>query len=219
MLEDLDLVWYEEPVLADDLRAWRRWRASIKIPVATGENHYTRYEFKRAVRAQGRALSHARRVPRQRLQRDAEDRPPRRRPRRAVSPHVVHEISLQVCGALPNGFLVEYMDWAPPDLFDDLPEVRGRLVPHARAPRPRPDADPGRAQEVQGRLSRRRRWLYGLSRQSRSAITPTARSTASAASRIMSSRKRRPTIWTPTGWPSFSFAGTMAAGRPMKFMA
>ncbi len=55
--------------------------------------------------------------------------------------------------------------------------------------------------------------------QSRSAITPTARSTASAASRIMSSRKRRPTIWTPTGWPLFSLAGTTAAGRPMKFMA
>ena len=36
----------------------------------------------------------------------------------AVSPHVVHELSLQVAGALPNGFLVEYMDWAPDDLFE-----------------------------------------------------------------------------------------------------
>ena len=39
----------------------------------------------------------------------------------AVSPHVVHELSLQVVGALPNGFLVEFMDWAPPDLFVELP--------------------------------------------------------------------------------------------------
>jgi len=38
-----------------------------------------------------------------------------------VSPHVVHELSLQVVGALPNGFLVEFMDWTPPDLFVELP--------------------------------------------------------------------------------------------------
>src|SRR5206468_12090132 len=36
------------------------------------------------------------------------------------------------------------------------PEVRERLVPGARAPGPRPDADPGRAQEVQGPLRGRR---------------------------------------------------------------
>ena len=39
-----------------------------------------------------------------------------------VSPHVVHEISLQVAAALPNAFLVEYMNWAPDDLFVDLPK-------------------------------------------------------------------------------------------------
>jgi L-alanine-DL-glutamate epimerase-like enolase superfamily enzyme len=42
-----------------------------------------------------------------------------------VSPHVVHEISLHVVGALANGFLVEFMDWAPPDLFEELPECKG----------------------------------------------------------------------------------------------
>jgi L-alanine-DL-glutamate epimerase-like enolase superfamily enzyme len=34
---------------------------------------------------------------------------------------VVHELSLQVVGAIPNGFLVEYMSWAPADLFLGLP--------------------------------------------------------------------------------------------------
>jgi D-galactarolactone cycloisomerase len=38
-----------------------------------------------------------------------------------VSPHVVHELSVHVAGALSNGFLVEYMDWMPPDLFEDVP--------------------------------------------------------------------------------------------------
>ena len=41
-----------------------------------------------------------------------------------VSPHVVHEISLHVVGTLANGFLVEFMDWAPPDLFETLPSAK-----------------------------------------------------------------------------------------------
>jgi L-alanine-DL-glutamate epimerase-like enolase superfamily enzyme len=39
----------------------------------------------------------------------------------AVSPHVVHELSLQVSGALSNGFLVEWIDWVPEDPFEQMP--------------------------------------------------------------------------------------------------
>jgi L-alanine-DL-glutamate epimerase-like enolase superfamily enzyme len=124
LLEDLDLVWYEEPVLADDLGGCEAVAKAIRIPVATGENNYTRYEFRELIerkaarylmpdvcRANGYSetlkighLAAAHGV--------------------AVSPHVVHELSLQVCGALANGFLVEFMDWAPPDLFEELPACR-----------------------------------------------------------------------------------------------
>ena len=41
-LEHLDLVWYEEPVLADDIRGCAEVAQEIRIPVATGENNYTR---------------------------------------------------------------------------------------------------------------------------------------------------------------------------------
>jgi L-alanine-DL-glutamate epimerase-like enolase superfamily enzyme len=34
---------------------------------------------------------------------------------------VVHELSLQVAGALSNGFLVEWIDWVPDDLFAQMP--------------------------------------------------------------------------------------------------
>jgi L-alanine-DL-glutamate epimerase-like enolase superfamily enzyme len=40
----------------------------------------------------------------------------------AVSPHVVHELSLHVAAALPNTFLVEWIDWAPADLFEGMPK-------------------------------------------------------------------------------------------------
>src|SRR6266702_4181957 len=45
-LEEFDLVWYEEPVLADDIAACAEVARAIKIPVATGENNYTRFEFR-----------------------------------------------------------------------------------------------------------------------------------------------------------------------------
>jgi L-alanine-DL-glutamate epimerase-like enolase superfamily enzyme len=127
-LEEFDLVWYEEPVLADDYAGMAEVARRIRIPVAAGENHYTRWEFKellerRAIayampdvcRANGFSetlrigrLAAAHGVP--------------------LTPHLVHEISLHVVGASPNGFLVEFMDWAPPDLFESLPECRDGML-------------------------------------------------------------------------------------------
>jgi L-alanine-DL-glutamate epimerase-like enolase superfamily enzyme len=124
LLEEFDLVWYEEPVLADDPQACAEVCRRIRIPVATGENNYTRYEFRDLIerkaatylmpdvcRANGYSetlkighLAAAHGI--------------------ALSPHVVHELSLQVCGALSNGFLVELIDWTPPELFEEMPACR-----------------------------------------------------------------------------------------------
>ncbi len=124
-LEHLDLLWYEEPVLADDFQALADVAKSIKIPVATGENNYTRYEFRdllerKAARflmpdvCRANGFSETLKIGHLAAAHGV-----------AVSPHVVHELSLHVVGALANGFLVEFMDWAPPDLFEELPECRG----------------------------------------------------------------------------------------------
>ena len=115
--------------LIDQTEARRAARGSkaaraIKIPVATGENNYTRFEFRELVergaarylmpdvcRANG--FSETLRIGRHAAAHQI-----------AVAPHVVHELSLQVVGALPNGFLVEFIDWTPPDLFEEMPECR-----------------------------------------------------------------------------------------------
>ena len=120
-LEDLDLVWYEEPVLADDIAACAEVARAIRIPVATGENHYTRFEFRelcerRAARylmpdvCRANGFSETLKIGHLAAAHQL-----------LVSPHVVHELSVHVAGALSNGFLVEYMDWMPPDLFVDMP--------------------------------------------------------------------------------------------------
>jgi L-alanine-DL-glutamate epimerase-like enolase superfamily enzyme len=134
LLEDLDLVWYEGPVLADDLAACAEVARAITIPVATGENNYTRFEFREAIerraatylmpdvcRANGfsellriGALAAAHQV--------------------AVSPHVVHELSVHLAAAMPNSFLVEFIDWTPGDLFEGMPRCEDgafRISPRA----------------------------------------------------------------------------------------
>jgi L-alanine-DL-glutamate epimerase-like enolase superfamily enzyme len=124
LLEEFDLVWYEEPVLADDPAACAEVARAIRIPVATGENNFTRWEFRdlierRAARylmpdvCRAGGFSETMRIGRLAAAHGV-----------ALSPHLIHEISIHLVGALPNGFLVEYMDWAPPDLFEALPACR-----------------------------------------------------------------------------------------------
>jgi len=121
-LEPFDLVLYEEPVLADDLAACAEVAHAIRIPVATGENNYTRYEFRdllerRAARylmpdvCRANGFSETLRIGRLATAHAGVK----------VSPHVVHELSLHVACALDNAFLVEWIDWAPADLFTGMP--------------------------------------------------------------------------------------------------
>ena len=125
LLEDLDLVWYEEPVLADDTAACAEVARAIRIPVATGENNYSRFEFRelierRAARylmpdvCRANGFSETMRIGRLAAAHQVQ-----------VSPHVVHELSLHVAAALPNSFLVEWIDWVPTDLFEGMPKCEG----------------------------------------------------------------------------------------------
>ncbi|HKW38252.1 MAG TPA: mandelate racemase/muconate lactonizing enzyme family protein [Burkholderiales bacterium] len=123
-LEDLGLVWYEEPVLADDIAGCAEVARAIRIPVATGENNYTRFEFRELIERRAakylmpdvcRALGFSETLRIGRLAAEHQT---------AIAPHVVHELSVQVVGALANGFLVEFIDWTPPDLFEEMPECR-----------------------------------------------------------------------------------------------
>jgi galactonate dehydratase len=46
LLEPFDPFWYEEPVSARDLGALAECRRDIRIPIVTGEELYTRFEFR-----------------------------------------------------------------------------------------------------------------------------------------------------------------------------
>ncbi|MEM5470334.1 mandelate racemase/muconate lactonizing enzyme family protein [Hoeflea sp. AS60] len=46
LVEDCDLAWFEEPIIADDKAGIAEVRGSIPIPVATGESEATRFAFR-----------------------------------------------------------------------------------------------------------------------------------------------------------------------------
>jgi L-alanine-DL-glutamate epimerase-like enolase superfamily enzyme len=111
-------------VLADDHAACAEVARATTIPIATGENHYTRWEFRDLIERRAarylmpdvcRALGFTETLKIGHLAAAHG---------LALSPHVVHELSLHVVGALANGFLVEFIDWAPSDLFEELPRCR-----------------------------------------------------------------------------------------------
>jgi L-alanine-DL-glutamate epimerase-like enolase superfamily enzyme len=45
-IEEYDVYWFEEPVGPDDYEGHARLAAQTSIPIATGENEYTRYGFR-----------------------------------------------------------------------------------------------------------------------------------------------------------------------------
>jgi L-alanine-DL-glutamate epimerase-like enolase superfamily enzyme len=122
-LEPLDLTWYEEPVLADNIAQCAEVARSIRIPVATGENEATRYGFRDLI--EHRAAHY--------LQPDihrcggftelmriahlaaAYDLP--------IAPHLVPELSIHVLASIPNASFIEWLAGWSPELFADPPRI------------------------------------------------------------------------------------------------
>ena len=45
-MEPYDIFWFEEPIAPDDYKGHQIISQSNTIPIATGENEYTRYGFR-----------------------------------------------------------------------------------------------------------------------------------------------------------------------------
>ena len=111
-LEPMNLDWFEEPVPAYDVAGHAALAAALDTPIATGETEYTRYGFRPLIEAKaadvlmpdlGR-IGGVTEFMRVGHMAQAWDLP--------VSPHLYSEPSLQLCGALQNCDLLEYMPWS-----------------------------------------------------------------------------------------------------------
>ena len=107
-MEAYDIFWFEEPVNPDDYEGHKLVSQATSIPIATGENEYTRYGFRDLIENRCAAI----------LQPDAlimggvtefmkvaalaqaHDLP--------VAPHGSQDIHIQLVSAIPNGLILEY---------------------------------------------------------------------------------------------------------------
>lgn len=58
-IEDYDIFWFEEPVKPDDYEGHRKLAEATSIPIATGENEYTRYGFRDLIEHNAAAIFNA----------------------------------------------------------------------------------------------------------------------------------------------------------------
>ena len=129
-LEAVGLDWFEEPVPAYDVAGHAALAAALDTPIATGETEYTRYGFRPLIEQKaadvlmpdlGRVGGITEFV-RVAHMAQAWDLP--------VSPHVYPEPSLQLCGALQNCGMLEYMPWSAPLFAERIEFEDGQaLVP------------------------------------------------------------------------------------------
>ena len=107
-IEKYDIYWFEEPVGADDYQGCARVAQSTSIPIATGENEYTRYGFRDLIHHQAASILNAdanicggvtefRRIAALAAAHDL-----------AVAPHGSQEIHVHLVTAIPNGLILEY---------------------------------------------------------------------------------------------------------------
>ncbi len=120
---DLDLTWLEEPLMADLIHDYARLSAEVKVPVAAGENEYSRFGFRELIEHQAvdilqpdvhrvggitefmrvAALAEAWNIP--------------------VAPHTSWELHAPLLACVSTGMAVEYYDWFPDDFFMTRPQI------------------------------------------------------------------------------------------------
>ncbi|MDX6600743.1 MAG: hypothetical protein QOE87_4630 [Gaiellales bacterium] len=136
-LEPLDVYWFEEPVMPDDLRGLTRIARATRLPIAAGENEYTRYGFRDLVEQgepgilnpDAQFLGGVTEFMKVAAFAQAYDIP--------VAPHGSHDIHVHLATAIPNGLIVEYSPpgsdpLLEPFQIDALELVDGQVRPPAR---------------------------------------------------------------------------------------
>jgi L-alanine-DL-glutamate epimerase-like enolase superfamily enzyme len=123
-----DIAWFEEPVPAHDLEASARVAAALDMPIASGENDYARYGFRRLLEARAadiwmpdlQRVGGVTEFHRVSALAAAYDIP--------VSSHLFPEMSLQVMASAPTGALLEHVDWFAPLYRETLQVVDGHIA-------------------------------------------------------------------------------------------
>ena len=130
-LDDYDITWLEEPVIADDFDGYHRIADAIRTPVVGGENHFTHHDLKPFF-ASGKIPI---------LQPDimrggyTELRVIADHAQRAgltIAPHLFPELSTHLIASIQNPSWLEYMGWYDHLWVEPILPQNGMIVPPNR---------------------------------------------------------------------------------------
>lgn len=107
-IEAYDVFWFEEPVAPDDYDGHRKLAQATSIPIATGENEYTRYGFRDLIRhdaaaifnADAKVLGGVTEFMKVAALAQANDLD--------IAPHGSQDIHVHLVAAIPNGLILEF---------------------------------------------------------------------------------------------------------------
>lgn len=122
-MEKYDVFWFEEPVAPDDYRGHAQVAQSTIIPIATGENEYTRYGFRDLIEHRAAAIFNAdaqilggitefMNVAALAAAHDLR-----------MAPHGAQEIHIHLVAAVSNGLILEFYR-------ETVDPLRGRIFKH-----------------------------------------------------------------------------------------
>jgi L-alanine-DL-glutamate epimerase-like enolase superfamily enzyme len=107
-MEEYDIYWFEEPVSPDDYEGHKRLAEMTAIPIATGENEYTRYGFRDLIatgavpilNADAKVLGGVTEFMKVAALAQAHDL--------RIAPHGSQDIHIHLVTAISNGLILEY---------------------------------------------------------------------------------------------------------------
>ena len=129
LFEDLNLLWFEEPLLANDISGHRRLAASTTIPVAVGESIYSLGTFREYLAADAASVLQpdVARVggitPWLKVAHTAEAFNVK------VAPHFLMELHVSLACAVPNAMYVEYIPQLAPLCLSRFEILDGLAIP------------------------------------------------------------------------------------------
>ena len=119
-MEKYDVFWFEEPVNPDDYDGHKLVSQATTIPIATGENEYTRYGFRDLIQNRcvailqpdGLIMGGVTEFMKVAALAQAHDLP--------VAPHGNQDVHVHLVAAIPNGLTVEYYRGSTDPMWDKM---------------------------------------------------------------------------------------------------
>jgi L-alanine-DL-glutamate epimerase-like enolase superfamily enzyme len=133
-LERHDVYWFEEPLMPDDYAGHARLAAMTSIPIAAGENEYTRYGFRDLIEHGSASILNpdvqfvggVTEYMKVAALAQAHDLP--------LAPHGIPELHVHLAAATPNSLIVEYARVGDDPLLESIFAERLALVGGRVAP-------------------------------------------------------------------------------------